>query len=150
MNEWRPVMNSNENANGPHILTIFPCTIYANTSIRPTSGTRVLVHHPSQSWIWKQAAVNEAANPSVFWKLPQKALNRLGTMPYYRSWRELLIPWFKSKKGSLGVELWSFSYKERISVPMSYIVVLREAANPSVFRKIAPEGFKSLGDYARL
>ena len=36
----------------------------------------------------------------------QKALNHLGTMP--------MIPWVKSRKGPLGVELWSFYCKKQI------------------------------------
>jgi len=41
---------------------------------------------------------------------------------------------------------WNF----RISVPMLYIAVVEEAANPSVFWKNDPEGFKSSFDTARL
>ena len=61
---------------------------------------------------------------AFFGKSLQKALNVVLICSGEWARRELLIPWVKSKKGPLGVELWSFYCSKRISVPMSYITFL--------------------------
>ena len=55
------------------------------------------------------------------------ALNHVLTLPDCRSRRPLSESVFRSQKGPLGVELWSFYCKKRISVPMSYITFLHSS-----------------------
>ena len=52
------------------------------------------------------------------------ALNRVLTLADCRSRRPLSESVFRSQKGPLGVELWSFYCKKRILAPMSYITFL--------------------------
>ena len=54
-------------------------------------------------------------------------LNRVLTLADCRSRRPLSESVFRSQKGPLGVELWSFYCKKRISVPMSYITFLHSS-----------------------
>ena len=60
----------------------------------------------------------------IFEKMSQMALNRVLTLPDCRSRCQLLGSVFRSQKGPLGAELWSFYCRKRISVPMSYITFL--------------------------
>ena len=53
------------------------------------------------------------------------ALNRVLTLPDCRSRRQLSESVFRSQKGPLGVELWSFYCKKRISVPMSILTFFK-------------------------
>ena len=55
------------------------------------------------------------------------ALNRVLTLAACRSRRPLSESVFRSQKAPLGVELWSFYCKKRISVPMSYITFLHSS-----------------------
>ena len=55
------------------------------------------------------------------------ALNRVLTLADCRSRRPLSESVFRSQKAPLGVELWSFYCKKRISVPMSYITFLQSS-----------------------
>ena len=60
----------------------------------------------------------------IFEKMSQKALNLYLTPAVDRSRRELSESSGIIEKGAICVELWLFYCKKRISVPMSYIVVL--------------------------
>ena len=55
------------------------------------------------------------------------ALNSVLTLPDCRSRRQLSESVFRSQKAPLGVELWSFYCKKRISVPMPYITFLHSS-----------------------
>ena len=74
--------------------------------------------------VHEQCKLQIQGRMQIFEKMSQKALNRVLTPAVDRSRRELsessgIIP-----KCAFCVELWSFYCKKRISVPMSYIVVL--------------------------
>ena len=70
---------------------------------------------------------DEAQDAKPEFRFFKIALNRVLTLPDCRSRRQLSESVFRSQKSPLGVELWSFYCKKRISVPMSYITFLHSS-----------------------